>query len=549
MKRIAHLSTILLLSTCFSHLSYQEFEKSYSLSQTSTEKGHPLTTHLSQTMQQSVTEGLKLLIEVDRGVIDGVKYFQTIMHPPLEAIEKANRIFLVGSGSSGRVAIDLAAKYGDKVHGIIAGGSSAMIRAKEGFEDSIASGREAMEIHSPTDSDVVILISASGSASFNVGAGHEAADSGAKVFYFYNSESIPERTANLFSRKSNPVIPLLVDIGPQAINGSTRLQGASIALACIATLLTDGKDYCEGMQEVLSQITKNIDAIAAFVKAETDIFSPPNNKLLSNEEEEGYVTFLSTANSIREVLIDATETSPTFCTSPIRRETDKSSRAEYRAYLLEEDNDIAWNKLIGKKTEGDDNFIIASGVRDKRGSCHNRPITGNNLVFGVTKINEADTVPHMFCTCNGTIILSTRKLAVEETERLFPLILVFENISPDPLLQTLLLKQTLNLISNGAMINMGKVHGNQMIDVRASNNKLIDRCMRLTQAIWNESHPEETLDRATLYNLILSIQEKKQEREAAGLYTASVVKIALLTLEGVNKRLIKRFWQPIGITQ
>ena len=68
-----------------------------------------------------------------------------------------------------------------------------MIRAKEGFEDSEREGEKAVTAHHIGPKDSVILISASGSASFNVGFGHSAANLGAKVYYFYNSHEIPER--------------------------------------------------------------------------------------------------------------------------------------------------------------------------------------------------------------------------------------------------------------------------------------------------------------------------------------------------------------------
>jgi len=68
--------------------------------------------------------------------------------------------------------------------------------------------------------------------------------------------------------------------------------------------------------------------------------------------------------------------------------------------------------------------------------------------------------------------------------------IAFEDVPTDifGLSETLLLKQTLNLISNSEMILMNKVHGNCMIDVLPSNNKLIDRCMRLIKTTWSDYH-------------------------------------------------------------
>lgn len=40
-------------------------------------------------------------------------------------------------------------------------------------------------------------------------------------------------------------------------------------------------------------------------------------------------------------------------------------------------------------------------------------------------------------------------------------------------------KMVLNMLSTGAMIKLGKVYGNLMVDVKPSNEKLVDRCRRI----------------------------------------------------------------------
>jgi len=37
----------------------------------------------------------------------------------------------------------------------------------------------------------------------------------------------------------------------------------------------------------------------------------------------------------------------------------------------------------------------------------------------------------------------------------------------------------LNIISTGAMVKLGKVYGNRMIDVSVTNSKLLDRALRI----------------------------------------------------------------------
>src|SRR4051812_10326153 len=95
-------------------LPFEEFMKKFKLERTSTEQPHPLTKTLSQTIHKKVVDGLSLLVDVDEKVIGGLEQFiPTIesLAPSIAAsLQKGGRVFLVGSGSSGRVAVDIAAK-------------------------------------------------------------------------------------------------------------------------------------------------------------------------------------------------------------------------------------------------------------------------------------------------------------------------------------------------------------------------------------------------------------------------------------------------------
>ena len=84
------------------------------------------------------------------------------------------------------------------------------------------------------------------------------------------------------------------------------------------------------------------------------------------------------------------------------------------------------------------------------------------------------------------------------------------------------------------MILTNKVHGNQMIDVRASNNKLIDRCIRLTKEIWSEYRSDPVPSDKILYHYIAHVNALKKSYEKKGIYTPSVVKIMLAMLS-LNK--------------
>lgn len=552
-------------------LPFVEFEKEFALGSTSTEQLHPITKSLSQVMHKSVSEGLGLLLAVDEEAVDGLERFIPSIEAlaPLlaEKVGMGGRIFLVGSGSSGRMAVDIAAKCSlafpqVDVRGIIAGGDSALIRAKEGFEDSEADGAAVLKDAHLGPKDTVILISASGSASFNVGCGHFSADTGAKVLYFYNSKNVPSRTQRLFERQMNPVTSLCIDVGPQAIAGSTRLQGATLAEACLGALLgsvgylIQGKELLAKefpivvlakMKEGIALIRSHLESVEKFVKKEAEIFSDPrsNFRQLRDVSDQGYITLVAPEESMREVLVDSTETSPTFSTNPIRRETENhKKRAEIRAYLLgQEENSEAWKALLGRDVhpldlKDTEDFLLACEAEGIN-SFQKRPKGKGNFVIGVVKLKEEQPLPekliHVLEAVKkeggsiGLLVICSGNLKKEQAKELGDAVLILENVPQDVMgiAETLVLKQTLNLISNGSMILMNKVHGNQMIDVRASNKKLIDRCIRLIQEIWNEYQPDFPLNDKVLYHFVAHVSAIKKSYEEKGIYTPSVVKIVL----------------------
>jgi len=571
-------------------LPFQEFKNKFNLGSTTTEKRHPKTYRLSQSMHQSPIQGLELLLDVDEELIEcfekNITQLSKCLLPRFKmTLANHGRIFFIGSGSSGRVAIDLAAKAKGfapileaQIEGIIAGGDAAFVRAKEGFEDSETDGRKALISLDLKPVDIVVLISGSGSASFNVGCGHFAADKGCGVYYFYNSQEIPERTQSLFCRDDHPVIPLLVDFGPQAIAGSTRLQAATLAEICLGTLLATAlgnlqeEEYqdriAQGIRNSLSQIRAKLPHLNSIVQEEVKVFSSSssNFRQLRDISDQGYVTLLATSNSIREAFIDTTETSPTFSTNPPRKESEtQRKREEFRAYLLgHEKNEEAWDNLLGRKLrEGDraeaTQFILAEQA-DGTNAYFRRPKRSGNVVIGTMKYSRSDPFPKNLLDA----LLQVRDSGASTcficiAENFFPEdwkhhfeqacdhVLFLENIPFDPLgiLPTVALKITLNLLSNSSMVLMNKISGNLMIDVRASNYKLIDRCMRLIQELWDESFPSQPLDEEILYTYVQCVYAEQKKRQDAGIYTPSLVKIVLNML--FNNQTLKDFEKTVQI--
>ncbi|MDP9202625.1 MAG: N-acetylmuramic acid 6-phosphate etherase [Gemmatimonadota bacterium] len=79
-------------------------------------------------------------------------------------------------------------------------------------------------------------------------------------------------------------------------------------------------------------------------------------------------------------------------------------------------------------------------------------------------------------------------------------------------------KLVLNTITTGAMIRLGKTYGNLMVDLRATNNKLVDRSQRIVMEVCGVSRDEATnlLDRAgKSVKTAIVMQKKGVSREQA----------------------------------
>jgi len=237
-------------------LIFKEFKIKYLDQDFSTEQINKLTDSVGDIYMDNPLHALTLLHQVDQNIVCSLKYYQKFFLKEVsQAIQKCynqgGRLFFIGCGTSGRIAKQLESKwiyffdqnkqYGNNkilnkfVQSIIAGGPHALINAQPRFEDGYLSGQQALINHNITSNDLVILISASGSPQFNIGAGEYAHKKNAKVFYFYNNKSVPQSTQTFLDHPD--IQPILIESGPQAIAGSTRLQAASLTIFCLGNTL------------------------------------------------------------------------------------------------------------------------------------------------------------------------------------------------------------------------------------------------------------------------------------------------------------------------
>jgi N-acetylmuramic acid 6-phosphate etherase len=179
--------------------------------------------------------------------------------------------FLFGAGTSGRLAILEAAEvpptFGTgpkRVRAIIAGGRSAVFRAREGAEDRYDDGYA--RVGGAHREDLVIGVSASSVTAFVRGALERARERGARTVLVTASRSPGiEDAAEIVVR---------LDTGPEVVAGSTRLKAGTatkLALNQITTsaFASSGKVFGPWMVDLRAGSAKLKDRALRIVAAAT----------------------------------------------------------------------------------------------------------------------------------------------------------------------------------------------------------------------------------------------------------------------------------------
>ncbi|WMJ86941.1 N-acetylmuramic acid 6-phosphate etherase [Anaerocolumna sp. MB42-C2] len=153
-----------------------------------------------------------------------------------ESLSSGGRMIYLGAGTSGRLGVLDASEcpptYGtdpELIQGYIAGGDGALRTAVEGSEDSEEEGRKQVKECSVTKKDVIIGITASGSAPYVCGALKQAREYGATTIGVVNNDNT----------KLNKLCDICIEVvvGPEVVIGSTRMK-AGTAQKLVLNMLT-----------------------------------------------------------------------------------------------------------------------------------------------------------------------------------------------------------------------------------------------------------------------------------------------------------------------
>lgn len=205
-------------------------------------------------------------------------------------IRNKNKIFFVGSGTSGRLGMIESAEiyptFGDKTYiGIIAGGESAITKSIEGSEDSLNEGIDQLNLHKLNSEDLVIGISTSGTTPFTIATLNKCKSKKIKTC--------------LISNKSQNDYDINIQLGVQKekILDSTRMLSGTLTkqlLNMITTIsmIKSGKTYKNYMVDV-KPLNKKL------IKRSIDIIS----KITNTNERDAEILFKKSNYQIKHAIV------------------------------------------------------------------------------------------------------------------------------------------------------------------------------------------------------------------------------------------------------
>jgi N-acetylmuramic acid 6-phosphate etherase len=194
------------------------------------------------------------------------------------------RLIFVGAGTSGRLGVleaaELPPTFGippDRAVAIMAGGPSAVHKAKEGVEDDRDAGDRMVRGLRPGRKDTVIGISASGITPFVRGAVRRARAARTGII---GITCDPRSELKALSD-----VAIVLTVGPEVIAGSTRLKAGTatkVALNMLTTtaMVRAGKTYGNLMVDVRSNSEKLRDRARRIIMTVTELDRATAERLL-----------------------------------------------------------------------------------------------------------------------------------------------------------------------------------------------------------------------------------------------------------------------------
>ncbi len=223
----------------------------------------------------------------------------------------------------------------------------------------------------------------------------------------------------------------------------------------------------KSVREVISIINKEDQRVPLAVEAVLDKIEPLIEAIIEKMKSGGRLFYIGAGTSGRLGVLDASECPPTYGVPEdlvigIMAGGEIAIRKSVES--AEDDTSQAWKDLKDHQVDERDVVIgiAASG-------------TTPYVIGGLRNCRENNIL-------TGCITCNTGSPLAENAD--FPIEVV---VGPEVVTGSTRMKSgtaqklVLNMISTSAMIGMGRVQGNKMVDMQLSNSKLVDRGVRMIQ--------------------------------------------------------------------
>jgi N-acetylmuramic acid 6-phosphate etherase len=147
----------------------------------------------------------------------------------VQRLGRGGRLIYVGAGSSGRLA-EVDAAECETTFSTQPGQVTAIVAGSDAGEDDADAGARALQAAGATKDDAVVIVSASGSTPFALGAARAAAQAGA-----FTATVVCVEGSELGRTTDREIV---VVVGPELLAGSTRLKAGTAQKLVLNTLST-----------------------------------------------------------------------------------------------------------------------------------------------------------------------------------------------------------------------------------------------------------------------------------------------------------------------
>jgi len=236
---------------------------------------------------------------IHRIVFNVIPEINDLVNCIIKKIKSGGRLFYIGCGTSGRLgmldAVECPPTFStdpNLVQALIAGGKEAFFRAIEGAEDSFEDGRNQIKIKNINLNDVVVGISASGSAEFVKGALSQALELGSTTAII---------TCSKVSMKTDYKIE--AETGSEIILGSTRMKAGTVTKMILNMISTTvmiklNRTFDNFMVNLKASNKKLINRAVDIIVSITKVGRGEASKILSSSKGNVEVAILMIINNM-----------------------------------------------------------------------------------------------------------------------------------------------------------------------------------------------------------------------------------------------------------